>query len=633
MRKSYTLTFILFISVIATFHYGYRFGLGDQEAGLAQILHMQDETIYANDIVIDPADQYGLRFFSYYPIAIISKIIPLELVCLLGVLLTNFITALITFWISSKLFPGYSWLPYIAVGLICTVNYNPIDDYGMISNSFVPRQMSFPLAIGIISLALLNRPVFAGCLAAFGTMIHPLMINNAVIIAFAGMGFHNLILLLRSHNRSKRQLFEWLRLLIGGLIYVAVTWLLWVFLLPTGSIDEQVLFDTLLYRSPARYLPIENYGLNSIVYFAVYLLAIAVSLYWWRHDRRVSEKSNRFSNISLGMYLSIWGLFIGSIVFVQLIPSLFWLKLEPLNAVLLGHWFGLVLLSYSITRLIELGSEKNFEPWKNAAIMIVGTENAQPLLMLYGHLRQTFSFLLDRLKSNLTRFSLLLFDFFLVTVIILRYGDIETHYGNMRFTLSILIFMGISFGFIIFQNTMKFALITTLSLIILLIPSVTIYGNTGFLHPHTMFFSSIFSLKDAHNIGKNRDDYSLIDDISLWVKEHTSPDVILLTPPMESRFRLVSQRSVVIGFKVIITTPDGLPKWLERMETCYGKSTNRGFAAVKDLDKNYHDITERKLSEVHDNYGADYAIVYKATKNISMPVVYENNKYKLVVLR
>lgn len=95
----------------------------------------------------------------------------------------------------------------------------------------------------------------------------------------------------------------------------------------------------------------------------------------------------------------------------------------------------------------------------------------------------------------------------------------------------------------------------------------------------------------------------------------------------------MSQRSLVIGFKVIITTPDGLPEWEERMNVCYGKSNRSGFEALKDFDHNYRQISIPKLAEIRQKYDAEYAFLYLETPSLNLPVLFQNRHYKLVDLR
>ena len=99
-----------------------------------------------------------------------------------------------------------------------------------------------------------------------------------------------------------------------------------------------------------------------------------------------------------------------------------------------------------------------------------------------------------------------------------------------------------------------------------------------------------------------------------YIRNHTSEDVTLITPPDRGEIRLIADRSIVVDFKAFPFTDQGMLEWRDRLFDLYGKPLSEGFQAARDFDKLYHQISDSELLEIAKTYGACYAILYSNTE-------------------
>lgn len=626
MGRREAIVFVLISSVIATFHYGLSYGIGDHGANLAQVMRLMDNSLFSNDIVTTQIDEYGVRFFIFNLFAILGKLISLEVLAFVGVLLINFFTLYITFRIAEDIFPDLRLAPVLAVVLVASINNNPIDDYGMITQYLVPRRVAMPLSFLCVWSAIKNKPVQVGVYALLASMCHPFLATNAAIVSFGGIFIAIIIgLFTKGEPESGSYKSEIIKLVIGGAIFVTGSWLLWIVFYDSSAIDNDILFRVLTFRDAPRFTPIAYYGIKAFAYFGMFILGSLYAWKWWHKNRTIyPDSAGDFHFRVLGIIISIVMLFAASLIFVEVYPVAFWLKLEGLDVVVLGHWLGLILLARSISAVIENYQTGRSDSIISAVIMLLGSGKAQPMLMLTGHICESVR---KRFSSVIRKDRMIL----LSLMIMLLAGVIIIRYGEMRVSFSLLLFSSVAFWFIIIPKKRYRVLVPTL-ITILMIPGLLLARHTGFLGSFTSAFSSLVTFEDAHYMPKWGSNYQQIDEIATFARNNTHKNAILLSPPLEDRFRVISERALVIGYKTIITTPTGMPEWLERIRVCYGETNKDGLRALEDLDKNYREITLDQLLTIRKKYGADFAFIYSETPNIDLPVLFQNKKYRFVDL-
>lgn len=117
--------------------------------------------------------------------------------------------------------------------------------------------------------------------------------------------------------------------------------------------------------------------------------------------------------------------------------------------------------------------------------------------------------------------------------------------------------------------------------------------------------------------------------VAEFVRENTPEESVFLTPPEFGQFRLLANRAIVVDFKAFPFSDAGIEEWYERITTCYGIPSSKGFAMVNELNENYHTISDTDLIFLQKRYGFDYAVLYGDTQT-NFEVIFQNSTYKLV---
>jgi len=127
-------------------------------------------------------------------------------------------------------------------------------------------------------------------------------------------------------------------------------------------------------------------------------------------------------------------------------------------------------------------------------------------------------------------------------------------------------------------------------------------------------------------------------EIQLFAKKNTSKDSLFIVPPYRAYpdFRMFSERASfgdwIDGGLTIFFGNEYGKTWLTRMKDL-GLSGKTYFdvGLVKEREE-YNSISAEKFLEVAKKYDADYVVVEKP-KKLSLPLVYENNKFALYSLK
>lgn len=121
--------------------------------------------------------------------------------------------------------------------------------------------------------------------------------------------------------------------------------------------------------------------------------------------------------------------------------------------------------------------------------------------------------------------------------------------------------------------------------------------------------------------------------ICRWIRDNGPRDAVYLTPPGANGFTSLAERSNVADFK---NNPDSglyLAQWFERLRDLAGGTLPEGcgFENRQSLNKAYTGLSAEQLIEIGKKYGAEYAVLPKASK-ADFEVVYQNNGYRLTQL-
>lgn len=119
-----------------------------------------------------------------------------------------------------------------------------------------------------------------------------------------------------------------------------------------------------------------------------------------------------------------------------------------------------------------------------------------------------------------------------------------------------------------------------------------------------------------------------------WIQANTPEDSIILTPPSESGVRLATSRAIVVNLNAFPFRHNAIIEWEQRMSAvCDMKireSGQQGFSLSDQCEDNYYNLTENDITDISENYGADYILTQNTTYNFEHKVSYgEYHIYKI----
>jgi hypothetical protein len=122
-------------------------------------------------------------------------------------------------------------------------------------------------------------------------------------------------------------------------------------------------------------------------------------------------------------------------------------------------------------------------------------------------------------------------------------------------------------------------------------------------------------------------------NICRWIKANGPRDAVYLTPPGVNGFTSLADRSNIGDFK---NNPDGalyLTEWFERLRDLSGGKLPEGcgFENRQLLNRAYAALSAEQLVEVGKKYGAEYAVLPRASK-AELEIIHQNEGYRLVKL-
>ncbi len=95
-----------------------------------------------------------------------------------------------------------------------------------------------------------------------------------------------------------------------------------------------------------------------------------------------------------------------------------------------------------------------------------------------------------------------------------------------------------------------------------------------------------------------------------WVQRETEPSAVFMIPPSNSRFRLASNRAIVVNFKAFPFQDDAMVEWRKRLESAGGPVPVHLSTAerLEALDAGYEAKTPVELNDLARIYGAKYLV-------------------------
>jgi hypothetical protein len=120
-------------------------------------------------------------------------------------------------------------------------------------------------------------------------------------------------------------------------------------------------------------------------------------------------------------------------------------------------------------------------------------------------------------------------------------------------------------------------------------------------------------------------------DLYAWILANTGKDAVFLSPPGLERFRLASERAIVVEWKAMAYAPSETLEWYRRLEDVAGRSNPRG---RDDVIAGYEALDRARLDALRERYHLSYAVVTKGHESaLGYPVVYSNRAFAVLDVR
>ena len=120
-------------------------------------------------------------------------------------------------------------------------------------------------------------------------------------------------------------------------------------------------------------------------------------------------------------------------------------------------------------------------------------------------------------------------------------------------------------------------------------------------------------------------------DLYAWLRDNTTKDAIILSPPGLERFRLASERPIVVDWKGVPYAPRDLLEWYARLEEVSGK---RGFRSRDEVVAGYEGMDGGRLDRLREKYHLSYAVVSRGREaGLGHRVAWANAQFTVVDLR
>ncbi|MFC2150227.1 DUF6798 domain-containing protein [Calditrichota bacterium] len=600
---------------MTTFLIGYHYALGDNVSFLPHYLHNIDPSLYNNDPIIDPSGRSSPRILVKFMVLFLSSFLTLPLTAFILTALGNSFVVWITFVASKWMFDNNKLTPFIASVLaVSSIRWGiGGGNNNIIGNSFLFHNMSVPLVLLSVLMAIRYNPIQCAVYACLAAIIHPLygLVAGAMGLTTCVLWFSYRFI--RTDIRSSVNAKEVRYLVSGILLFALFTYLAWLRPYSDG-LSKNVFMDMLLFRNPHHIMP-SQFAIEDYIQALLFLGALIISWKWWRANQ---EGDNSASSLVLIFLIVHIGVLIGGYVFVELVPVRVWVVAMVFRTLGILRWIGFLIIGNTIAHLLlkPTGTTDRLI----AAICLAGTGFSQSVLMFLSHLllevQSGIVTLSEKAKRYLTMIGLIIsFIFLFLTFTV--FTDLEL--SSLRFTFILMLNLGVVYWFYKQKNHQIRWIVPLISLMVLT-PTVIANRNSSI----NRVIHCIFTEEDAMNL----DAYG---DIARYARNNTDIDALFLGPPECDRFRLWSRRAVLFNFGEHPTRSDRITMWMDRMQTVYGPYTETGWKAKKQMDENYLKISDKDLEVIRERYKVDYAVLFDATET-NHRVLIRNSTYKLVVL-
>jgi len=610
VRKAIVLT-VLF-AVVSTAMFYFRFGSRSQVSELPIIQRFEDPGYLENDFYVNAASDYGPRYFYAKFVAAVSTKKSLPYICYLLTLLINIFTGIVTFYFAFDIFDRSILAGLLAVGLVLSVETFLLGYFpNLYARQLLSSSLVFPFILLALWAAVRQFPFLWAVSGGVAALIHPTFGIEGGVIAL-------MVMVLSGTLRYKGKISSYIK--ESGKFTAAAMLLFFLFAaipviinLGMPHIDSlQYIEIETKFRHPHHNLFSHLKGLFKGICF--FIAAGFAWSFWY--------KKNKINNRHLPLTILVVAIFIFilcglGLVFVEVFPMRFWAVARPFRLLFILKWLGLILIAGRIAEFFSRSSR--------------GTSMIKPYIFLISVLSPptTALFFITGMaeEKNISRypvFRVLLNPWILLTGILSCLIFFWAPPFKNAFLLIILCFLSY---FLVYNRKIRFINPVSIFLVLLLSAPLIRYTPLGPKLPQRLdsFLNHLYP-DILYSDGQ-----SDFHQVSRFVRNKTKKNSMFLIPPTLGGFRLMADRAVVVNWKSFPFQELAAVEWKKRILSCYGPLNSIGHTARDEMTENYKKIDDIKIKELKTKYGFSHSVLFNKTKT-NFPVIYENKKYKVVLL-
>lgn len=603
------IVFSVLAGTLATFTLGYNFGINNHVELLLPILRQLDPGFCPGDFAVNATSGYEVRFYFSWMCALLARILSLPGAMLALALVQNVGMALVTALAARDMHGRATAAPLAAAALVLAVESIQLGQAGFLRQPYGwPAVFGLVWALAALWQGLRLRPWVALGFAMVAALFHPLV---GLETGGIGLGICGISALCAGalDGASRRKMALRSALALGGLILFAL--LVWGPVQEQDGMTVKQFIDVYArFRVPHHvlpsYFPGRDYG-----FMLAFLVASGISWHWWRRSPGADSRWVRGIPIGSAMVLA---LLLGGWIFIEVLPSRLWAILQTFRLVYVLKWFGLLLFAGTIGRA---WASKEKGARASGWLLFLPVGQGEPLAALWAHgiewIRRWIPHPVGRWAVPL----LAALGFMGLYWIVSAWLSPQT--APELFTLLALLVVVACFRtFRCSWLRHGVSLLWTAAVIgTLLVNRACPLPVVG---EYLGRFNPIFTLADACDP---------VDRVALFCRDRLPAEAVVLTPPLEGRFRLVAERAIVVDFKCPTTRDSTMLEWRKRMVDCYGVVEEGGFGAVRPMERNYRRMTDERRMDLARRYGATHALLFPETVT-RFEVLYEDPLCKLV---
>ncbi len=607
--------FALLLALVSTL-LGYQFGAGNQVEQIPIILRQLDSNYLRNDFFVNTTVEFGPRLYFAKFIAALCVVLPLHGVYLLLAYVSDVALVLITLWAARSIFNADRLASAIAAILALGVTSIHLGEATQIRYEiFQPASLAIPLALLALAMGLRGRPITAAIIAGLASLPHPLYGAECGAVALGVAFFVRLyrvpsVSTSANSNSFRLSQLAWRDAVIatglGGVIFAVLLLIFWWWPNRGVNMGESMttteLFSTLAYyRAPHHYLP-SHFPLRDYLTLSLFVLISGFSYRHW--SGQVNKIHARL--VLLPIVAVIIGCLAG-VLFTEIWPSSLVLTLQPFRLLVILKWLGFMVLAWMLVQYWVT------QPGKY-------TRHLVGMSVLSGGVTHS--------AVNFAALSLIQFKPWKWTpvkepvwVVLMMLGTVGIWWIFGALREGVFLFCGVMLlGIYLYKAGIQLALASTVIVVLILAGSASRFVPAAV---DLTALTPVFTLDAQHDLKAQT---------ARAAGSISSSQSVYITPPQFSILRIIGQRAMVVDFKAIPFQHQAMREWRQRMTDLYGEVNSGGFVAAREFHAHYRQISDSQLALLGQKYAASHAILYTETAT-SLPVLYQNEAYKIVALR